>query len=119
MSHHDRKDATGSSMSQMRGGSPFSDLSDTVLGIKRLPLFERGEDGRKRKARDEFGESVNHPTDLIINFDKIRHNDGPLPDRMAVTRMPNFGDGGFNPFFVRLEDHQGSSKYGEGDANDF
>jgi hypothetical protein len=122
MSHHDRKDATGSSMSQMRGGSPFSDLSDTVLGIKRLPLFERGEDGKKRKAKDEFGEFLHHPTDLVINFDKVRHNDGPLPGRMAITRMPQFenDDGGleYNPFFIELVDSQAKMKYGDGDDVD-
>jgi hypothetical protein len=119
MSHHDRKDATGSSMSQMRGGSPFSDLSDTVLGIKRLPKFERGENGKLVKCKDEFGEALYHPTDLVINFDKVRHNDGPLPDRLAITRMPTFEDGSYNPFFMRLEDPQGMLEYGEGDTDEF
>lgn len=102
MSHHDRKDATGSSMSQMRGGSPFSDLSDTVIGIKRLPDFETNEKGHKVKRKDEFGEVIYHPTDLVVNFDKVRHNDGPLPPRMPITRMNPFEDGSFNPFFVPL-----------------
>jgi hypothetical protein len=113
MSHHDRKDSTGSSMSQMRGGSPFSDLSDTVLGIKRLPLFERGENGKLVKKKDEFGEPLWHPSDLVINFDKVRHNDGPLPDRMPITRMPSFKDGTYNPFFVAIKDPQGMLDYPE------
>lgn len=118
MSHHDRKDATGSSMSQMRGGSPFSDLSDTVLGIKRLPLFERNMDtGKLVKVKDEFGEPLWHPTDLVVNFDKVRHNDGPLPDRLHITRMENYPNGDFCPFFEALVDPQGSLKYGEGNTD--
>jgi hypothetical protein len=99
MSHHDRKDTTGQSIAQMRGGSPFSDLADTVIGVKRLPLYERADNGKWVKMKDDFGEVLFHPSDLVLNFDKVRHCEGPLPDRMELMRMPQFDNGDFNPFF--------------------
>ena len=118
MSHHDRKDQTGSSMSQMRGGSPFSDLADTVIGIKRMPRFTRSDSGKRVYEKDEFGEVVYHPTDLILNFDKVRHSEGPLPNRTELTRMESFDDGSRNPFFVLKEDSQGVIPFEGGDDNE-
>lgn len=95
MSHHDRKDTSGPGISQMRGGSPFSDLADTVLGIKRMVEF----DAKGKAVKDEWGEDVCHETDLVLRFDKVRHSEGPLPSSIVLTRMEDFDDGSKNPFF--------------------
>lgn len=95
MTQHDRKDSSGGSMSQMRGGSPFSDLADTVIAIRRIKLRDAEDHVRK----DEWGEPLYHPTDLVLKFDKVRHAEGPLPDQMRLTREERFPDGQRNPFF--------------------
>lgn len=106
LSHHDRKDTTGASISQMRGGSPLSDLADTVIGVKRAPLFERADNGKLVKVKDEFGEIIYHPTNLILNYDKVRHNEASLPERTYITRMRPLEDGTPNPFFEEADDNE-------------
>ncbi len=118
MSHHDRKDQSGPGISQMRGGSPFSDLADTVMGIKRAP--EVGANGKIRL--DEYREPCYHPTDLILRFDKVRHSEGPLPSQMYLTRKEDFPDGSRNPFFEVASggfDYAGPDFSGPDDSTDF
>lgn len=117
MSHHQRKDTTGQSLDQMRGASSFSDLCDTVLGLRKLPYLEQNEKGKMVEQRNEFNQIIYHKTDLVISFDKLRHNMGPLPDDLKVTRMPDLdvrinaqgdSEGDPNPFFrPRGEDFSG------------
>tara|TARA_R100000306_G_C4359787_1_gene134687 strand:- start:194 stop:1162 length:969 start_codon:yes stop_codon:yes gene_type:complete len=95
MSHHDRKDTSGSGLAVMRGGSPFSDLADTVMHIQRKII--RDDEGMPLK--DEFGRHMLHQTDLVLTFDKARHNEGSLPERIVLTRKEDFEDGTKNPFF--------------------
>jgi len=70
VTHHDRKQQEGDAMHRMRGSSVISDWADVVFSINRTVI-----------------EKEVVPDLLTLEYDKVRHAEGPRPDAMTLKRI--------------------------------
>jgi hypothetical protein len=90
--HHDRKSQDGESIYHLRGGSAWSDLTETIIGVKRQEIEPKNEEEAKRLKK--LRSKVYHPSKVEIYFEKFRHANAAAPPPLKLDRNDS-------PFFTR------------------
>jgi hypothetical protein len=89
--HHDRKSQEGESLYHLRGGSAWSDLTETIIGVKRQEIEPEDEEQKQRLKR--LRAKMYHQSKVEVYFEKFRHAKGPVPPPMKLDRAES-------PFFT-------------------